>query len=60
MAYGNEHISDEVNIDYFTVSLPELLISNEDPNVGNKIHCNCEIGLGEFGIRNVWLALNKF
>jgi len=26
MAHGNEHIPDEVNIDYFTVSLPELLI----------------------------------
>ncbi|WP_299064570.1 DUF5107 domain-containing protein [uncultured Polaribacter sp.] len=50
--YGNEHMNDEVKLDYFAISLPDLLIWEEDLNDINKIHCNYLIGLGELGLNN--------
>ncbi|UMB59213.1 DUF5107 domain-containing protein [Lutibacter sp. A80] len=47
--YGNEHMNDDVKLDFFAVSLPDLLIWEEDLNVINKIHCNYLIGLGQLG-----------
>ncbi|UCS93377.1 DUF5107 domain-containing protein [Echinicola marina] len=47
--YGETHIFDDIKIDYFAVSLPDLLIWDEDLNVRNHIHCNYLIGLGKFG-----------
>ena len=38
--YGIEHMNDEVKLDYFAISLPDLLIWEEDLNDINKIHCN--------------------
>jgi len=49
--YGETHIFDDIKIDYFAVSLPDLLIWDEDLNVRNRIHCNYLIGLGNFGKR---------
>ncbi len=50
--YGKEHMNDDVKLDYFAISLPDLLIWEEDLNVRNKIHCNYLIGLGELGLQN--------
>jgi tetratricopeptide (TPR) repeat protein len=50
--YGNDHMNDEVKLDYFAISLPDLLIWEEDLNDINKIHCNYLIGLGELGLNN--------
>ena len=47
--YGEKHINDNVKLDYFAISLPDLLIWEEDLNVINKIHCNYMIGLGQLG-----------
>ncbi|SFD17262.1 DUF5107 domain-containing protein [Algibacter pectinivorans] len=47
--YGKAHINDNVKLDYFAISLPDLLIWEEDLNVINKIHCNFLIGLGQLG-----------
>ena len=47
--YGEEHINDEVSIDYFAVSLPNLLIFDDDLNLRNRIHCNFMKALGFFG-----------
>lgn len=44
--YGQEHMEDEVRIDYFAVSLPDLLIFEEDLNRRNRIHCLFMLGLG--------------
>ena len=38
-SYGLAHISDNVKIDYFAVSLPDLLIWEDDLNKRNIIHC---------------------
>lgn len=47
--YGQAHMEDEVRIDYFAVSLPDLLIFEEDLNRKNKIHCLFMLGLGYLG-----------
>lgn len=48
--HGEKHYYDEVKVDYFAVSLPDLLIWEDDLNVRNKIHCNLVIGLGYLGL----------
>lgn len=58
--YGKEHMNDEVKLDYFAISLPDLLIWEEDLNDINKIHCNYLIGLGELGLNNQEKASASF
>ncbi|TBN18668.1 DUF5107 domain-containing protein [Hyunsoonleella pacifica] len=58
--YGLEHIDDNVKLDYFAISLPDLLIWEEDLSVINKIHCNYMIGLGKLGKGNDTCATEAF
>ena len=58
--YGKEHMNDDVKLDYFAISLPDLLIWEEDLNVINKIHCNYLIGLGQLGLGNQKEATEAF
>lgn len=58
--YGSTHISDEVKLDYFAVSLPDLLIFDEDLTRRNKIHCSYLIGLGNLGLGYKERAENAF
>jgi len=44
--YGEKHLFDSVRIDYFTVSLPDLQIWEEDLKVRNEEHCRYLIDLG--------------
>ena len=50
LAYGEKHLSDHVKIDYFAVSMPDLLIWEEDLKTRNQIHCHYLIGLAYKGI----------
>ena len=47
--YGKANFDREVKIDYFAVSLPDLLIWEDDLNRRNKIHCHYMMGLGYLG-----------
>lgn len=58
--YGNKHMNDDVKLDYFAVSLPDLLIWEEDLSLRNKIHCNYLIGLGELGLGHLKQADEAF
>lgn len=58
ITYGKEHRNDDVKLDYFAISLPDLLIWEEDLNQRNKIHCAYLIGLGEIGLGNMKSARN--
>ena len=49
IAYADEHIDDEISIDYFAVSLPDLLVFDEDLNIKNKLHCMFMKSLGLYG-----------
>lgn len=60
MAYGKEHMNDDVKLDYFAISLPDLLIWEENLNIINKKHCDFLIGLGYLGLSNHNEAINSF
>ena len=48
--YGKQHYFDNIRMDYFAVSLPDLLVWDEDLNVRNRKHCESMIALGEKGL----------
>lgn len=47
--FGMEHMHDDIKIDYFAVSLPELMVFDQDLNKKNEIHCLYMKGLGFLG-----------
>ncbi|HSC38474.1 MAG TPA: hypothetical protein VLD19_11395, partial [Chitinophagaceae bacterium] len=50
--FGEQHMNDEINIDYFAVSLPDLLVFDADLNLRNAIHCRYIQALGLLGMGN--------
>jgi tetratricopeptide (TPR) repeat protein len=48
--FGNKHLDDEIMIDYFAVSLPDLLVFDVDLNLRNRIHCLYMMALGYLGL----------
>ena len=50
--FGKKHLHDEVKVDYFAVSMPDLLIWEEDLQIRNEIHCRYMMGLGYLGLGN--------
>ncbi len=51
--YGENHENDEIRIDYFAVSLPDLLIWDDDLGYRNQLTCRYLRGLGEWGKGNI-------
>ena len=49
--YGTQHRDDEVVMDYFAVSLPDLAIWDEDLMQRNVAHCDEMIKLGRTGLQ---------
>lgn len=58
--YGETHMNDDIKLDYFAISLPDLLIWEEDLNDLNKVHCNYLIGLGKLGLNDLKGAEEAF
>jgi tetratricopeptide (TPR) repeat protein len=50
--FGLQHMSDKIKIDYFAVSLPDLLVFDQNLDLRNKIHCHYMMGLGYLGLGN--------
>ena len=48
--YGKQHIFDNIVMDYFAVSLPDLLIWEDSLNRKNEIHCKYMLALGYYGL----------
>ena len=48
-AYAQAHMDDKVRFDFFAVSLPDLLIFDEDLNERNRVHCLFMMALGLLG-----------
>ena len=48
--YGEQHLDDQVKIDYFAVSLPDFLIFENDYTTMNRVHCLYLMGLANIGI----------
>jgi tetratricopeptide (TPR) repeat protein len=58
--FGQQHLNDEVKIDYFAVSLPNLLIFDDDLNIRNQTHCLYIQGLGYLGLQKLDEAKQAF
>ncbi|HWJ25409.1 MAG TPA: tetratricopeptide repeat protein, partial [Flavisolibacter sp.] len=52
ISFGKAHLHDVIHIDYFAVSLPDLLVFDADLNLRNRIHCLYLMGLGKLGLGN--------
>lgn len=50
VSYADTHLSDEIKIDYFAVSLPDFLVFDADLNLRNKVHCLFMKALGLVGL----------
>jgi tetratricopeptide (TPR) repeat protein len=58
--YGKAHFNDEIQLDYFAVSLPDLLIFEDDLDKRNKLHCTYMMALGCLGLKNIDEARSFF
>ena len=48
--YGKQHLYEKQVMDYFAVSLPDLLIWDDSLDVKNEIHCKYMLALGYYGM----------
>ena len=52
IAYGKQHLFEKQTMDYFAVSLPDLLIWEDSLDRKNEIHCKYMLALGYWGLGN--------
>lgn len=60
ISFGNEQLTIPFKMDYFAVSLPDLLIFEEDLQLRHEQHCNYLIALGQLGLGRKASAKEKF
>jgi tetratricopeptide (TPR) repeat protein len=48
--YGKQHLFEHQTMDYFAVSLPDLLIWEDSLDMKNRIHCLYMLALGYYGM----------
>lgn len=65
LKHGQDHFDDDVEIDFFAVSLPNFLVFEDDLGKRNRVHCNYVQGLGHLGLavlddKNMAVAANYF
>lgn len=60
IAYGQQHMDDNVKMDYFAVSFPGLMILDDDLNKRNRVHCHYVMALGYTGLGEVEKAAWHF
>jgi tetratricopeptide (TPR) repeat protein len=48
--YGKQHVFEHQTMDYFAVSLPDLLIWDDSLDTKNVIHCKYMLALGYYGM----------
>lgn len=54
--YDETHLNDHIKVNYFAVSLPDLLIWDEDLDRRNEINSRYLMGLGLIGLGHTELA----
>lgn len=54
--YGKKHQFDNVNYDFFAVSMPATVVFKEDLTKNNQIYCQYLIALGNIGLGNIKMA----
>ncbi len=50
LRYGEDHVFETFQMDYFAVSLPDALVFDEDYQVRQTTHCDYLMGLGYLGL----------
>ena len=55
--YGKQHVFEHQTMDYFAVSLPDLLIWDDSLDTKNEIHCKYMLALGYYGMGDKEKAL---
>ena len=55
--YGKQHIFEKQTMDFFAVSLPDLLIWEDSLDTKNLIHCKYMLALGYYGMGDTEKAL---
>ena len=60
ISYGDKNMDNDVKLDYFAVSLPDLLIFETDLNLSHKMHCLYVSALGYLGIGKSEIANELF
>lgn len=60
MDYGEKHLYEEMQNDFFAVSLPDFMIFEEDMNRKNKAHCHYLMGLANLGMGDKCKAKEQF
>ena len=60
ISYGEKHYYDQLKIDYFAVSLPDLQLFEDDLTVRNRAHCEFLIAMGSYGMGNLDRAVKCF
>jgi tetratricopeptide (TPR) repeat protein len=60
VARGEQHRNDEIQIDYFAVSLPDFVLFDDEPSRRNRIDCEYAIGLGRLGLGDRTGAQEQF
>jgi tetratricopeptide (TPR) repeat protein len=58
--YGRQHLNDDVQMDYFAVSLPNFLVFEDDLNLRNRVHCHYMMALGLAGLGDTAGADEQF
>ncbi|MDE6588380.1 MAG: DUF5107 domain-containing protein [Paramuribaculum sp.] len=59
VAFGEKHLFEPVTIDYFAVSLPDLLIWEDNLDRRNRVHCRYMMALGYYGLGKEERALRE-
>ncbi|MEO8416312.1 MAG: tetratricopeptide repeat protein, partial [Ginsengibacter sp.] len=60
ISFAAQHFNDKIEIDYFAVSLPDLLVFDQDITLKNKVHCDYLTGLGLLGLQKSEDAKDHF
>jgi tetratricopeptide (TPR) repeat protein len=60
VSYGQEHLDDDVVVDFFAVSLPDFLVFEADLATKNELHCRFMLALGYLGLGDERLAEREF
>ncbi|MDH6364284.1 tetratricopeptide (TPR) repeat protein [Enterococcus sp. PF1-24] len=56
ISYGKKHLFDEVEYDFFAVSMPETVVFKNDLTQNNSIYCSYLIALGHIGLKEMTVA----
>ena len=60
VSFGERHIFDKVEHDYFAVSLPETVVFKDDMQANHELYCEYVIGLGHLGKKDYDKARSIF